>query len=149
MANSDLEALGKQIAGLRIARQLKQTELAYEAGVSHRTLQRLEAGEAVKSDGLLKVIKCLGRLDSVLGALEATGFSPYEKLAEAGLKVSQLKKLRPADILAGKEPAVRQAPAHKRRVRRSRKAGADRPSDRAPNAEKTKTVAVQWPEDQR
>ena len=92
MSNIELRTLGNCIAELRIARQLKQTELAYEAGISHRTLQRLEAGEPVKSDGLMKVIKCLGRGEKVLAALDLSGFSPYERLAETGLKVSELEK---------------------------------------------------------
>ncbi|WP_366057962.1 helix-turn-helix transcriptional regulator, partial [Oceanicoccus sp.] len=41
---------------MRITKKLKQSELAYEAGVSERTLQRLEAGDIIKSDGLLKVV---------------------------------------------------------------------------------------------
>lgn len=146
MLNNELLALGQQIAELRIARQLKQTELAYEAGVSHRTLQRLEAGEAVKSDGLIKVIKCLGRLDGVRAALAAPGFSPYEKLAEAGLKVSQLKQQRHAATLAGdSRPGMVGMPAPKRRVRRSRAMAS--PSDQSV-ARAARTVKVQWPEDQ-
>lgn len=138
--------LGQRIAELRIARQLKQTELAYEAGVSHRTLQRLEAGEAIKSDGLLQVLKCLGRLDATLAALEPQGFSPYEKLAEAGLKVSELKPQRPgpAFSLTARGGAIA-ATGHKRRVRRARTQASrnDKPADRI-----TGTVTVQWPEDQ-
>jgi transcriptional regulator with XRE-family HTH domain len=143
MQNSGLQALGQRIAALRIARQFKQTELAYEAGVSHRTLQRLEAGEAIKSDNLLQVVKCLGRLDAVLAALESQGFSPYEKLAEAGLKVSQLRQRRPDIASAGaREPG---APVVRRRVRR-----AGTPASRADAvADHTiGTVTVQWPEDQ-
>jgi transcriptional regulator with XRE-family HTH domain len=145
MSNKELQALGHRIAELRIARQLKQTELAYEAGVSHRTLQRLEAGEPIKSDGLMQVIRCLGRLDTVLGALESQGFSPYEKLAEAGLKVSELKPQRPG---AAFSPAARAgampATSHKRRVRRARTQTArnQKPADHI-----TGTVTVQWPED--
>jgi transcriptional regulator with XRE-family HTH domain len=144
MPNRELQALGQRIAELRVARQLKQAELAYEAGVSHRTLQRLEAGEAIKSDGLLHVIKCLGRLDTVLEALASPGFSPYEKLAEAGLKVSQLRQQRPAAAPFGaREPG---APARKRRVRRARTETSR--SDAMRGREQHKTVAVQWPEDQ-
>lgn len=143
MPNKELQQLGQRIAQLRIARQLKQTELAYEAGVSHRTLQRLEAGEPIKSDGLMQVIKCLGRLDATLAALESQGFSPYERLAEAGLKVSQLRQQRPAAAPAG-VPEPGEA-AHKRRVRRARSKSprVDTAADRTKG-----TVAVQWPEDQ-
>ena len=145
MLNSELLVLGQQLAELRIARQLKQTELAYEAGVSHRTLQRLEAGEPVKSDGLIKVIKCLGRLDGIRAALASPGFSPYEKLAEAGLKVSQLKQQRPAAVRAGEGRAGARVSAPKRRVRRSR---ADAAQSDTSAGRTVKAVKVQWPEDQ-
>ena len=146
MLNSELLALGEQIAELRIARRLKQTDLAYEAGVSHRTLQRLEAGEPIKSDGLIKVLKCLGRLDGVLAALSSSGFSPYEKLAEAGLKISQIKQQRPAAVRAGQSGVRPGTSAPKRRVRRSRMAAAHADTS-AGNA--VSAVKVQWPEDQK
>lgn len=139
MSNPDLKALGEQVADLRIARRLKQTELAYEAGVSPRTLQRLEAGEVVKTDGLIKVIHCLQRLDAVLAALDSSGFSPYEKLSDAGLKVSGLKKQRKERAQADGMPPVPASTGRKRRVRRS-EGLAPRQSHRA--------VKVQWPEDQ-
>jgi len=145
MPNSDLLLLGQRIAELRLSRQLKQAELAYEAGVSHRTLQRLEAGEPVKSDGLIKVIKCLGHLDNVLAALDTLGFSPYEKLAEAGLKVSQLKPQLPAALPARINSARPGVTTHKRRVRRSRTAAAE-PDESARSA--ARVARVQWPEDQ-
>ena len=145
MSGFDLKALGKKIAELRIARQLKQTELAYEAGVSHRTLQRLEAGEVVKSDGLLKVIKCLDRLEVMMAALDSSGFSPYEMLADAGLKVSQLDRQRSAPG----QPAQREVkPARrKRRVRRAAGAGAE-PEPGQSSSDSDKSVHMQWPEDQ-
>jgi len=143
MSTTELIPLGQRIAELRIARQLKQRELAYEAGVSHRTLQRLEAGEPIRSDGLLKVIRCLGRLDAVLAALASGSFSPYEKLAEAGLKVSELKQQPPGP--AFNRGARAGATARKRRVRRARAGAAD---TGAAASRASRAVTVQWPEDQ-
>ena len=59
MISSQLENLGQRIAGLRYRTQLKQSELARDAGISLRTLQRLESGEIVKTDVLLKVLQRL------------------------------------------------------------------------------------------
>ena len=143
MSEFDLKELGKKIAELRIARQLKQTELAYEAGVSHRTLQRLEAGEVVKSDGLLKVIKCLDRLEVMMAALDSSGFSPYEMLADAGLKVSQLDRQRSAPG----QPAQREVKPARRKRRVRRPAGAE-PEPGQSSGDSDKSVHVQWPEDQ-
>lgn len=126
MSDIGLEALGRQVAALRISRQLKQSELAYEAGVSHRTLQRLEAGEAIRSDGLLRIFRCLGRLDEVLSALDVAA-SPYELLSSEGLQVSELDRRKSE----GRERSRRQ------RVRRS-----------ARTAGTQNKVKIQWPEDQ-
>ena len=121
----DISLLGEHIARLRLSRDMKQTELAYEAGVSHRTLQRLEAGEAVRSDGLLRVIRTLGRLDSVMAALDTQALSPYELLAGEGLAVEDLKT-----------QATQTGPDKKRR--RVRRAKSPAPADGA---------SLQWPED--
>lgn len=121
----DIAILGDHIARLRLSREMKQTELAYEAGVSHRTLQRLEAGEAVRSDGLLRVIRTLGRLDAVMAALDAQALSPYELLANEGLSVGEL---RPEASLARGD----------RKRRRVRRAKSPTPADGA---------SLQWPED--
>jgi transcriptional regulator with XRE-family HTH domain len=139
MSDPELVALGARIAGLRIARRLKQAELAYEAGVSHRTLQRLEAGEVVRSDGLSRVLKCLGCWDAVLHALQPEVFSPYARLADAGLKVSDLEKQHKASAPGVAAPA---SAVRKRRVRRSSKDRAG--TERVPGR---RVVTVQWPED--
>ena len=89
MIDKSLIRLGESIAKLRIARNLKQSELAYEAGVSERTLQRLEAGNVAKTDGLLKVIHQLGRLEEFLTAVEPPAFSPYQLAQEIGNKRSK------------------------------------------------------------
>ena len=123
--SADIVILGEHIARLRLSREMKQTELAYEAGVSHRTLQRLEAGEAVRSDGLLRVIRTLGRLDAVMAALDAQALSPYELLANEGLSVGEL---RPESSLARGD----------RKRRRVRRAKSPAPADGA---------SLQWPED--
>ena len=91
MIKNNLIELGETIANLRIAKNLKQSELAYESGISERTLQRIEAGETVKSDGLLKVIDYLGKLQDLLKAIDTPNLSPYE-LAKAKPTVKPLKR---------------------------------------------------------
>jgi transcriptional regulator with XRE-family HTH domain len=130
MITKKLEELGERITRLRIGKNLKQSELAYEAGISERTLQRIEAGEVVKSDGLLKVIAYLGRLDELLEALNTPDLSPYE-LAN-----------RPAKYKAG-------GSAMRARVRSPKKSNVNK--DSAPgNAGSTQNSPgeIIWPEDQ-
>ena len=104
MIDSELTRLGDRIARLRLARNLKQAKLAYEAGISERTLQRIEAGEVVKSDGLIKVIAYLGRLEDMLLSLDTPTLSPYE-LATRGTASA--------------------APARRRRVKKRKKAATE------------------------
>lgn len=86
MIKNELERLGAIISRLRIAKQLKQSELAYEAGISERTLQRIEAGDVVKSDGLLRVLGYLGKLDELFSAIDTATLSPYELINQVNEK---------------------------------------------------------------
>ncbi|MFK8021437.1 MAG: helix-turn-helix domain-containing protein [Pseudomonadales bacterium] len=92
MTENNLQRLGDHITRLRIAKNLKQSELAFEAGISERTLQRMEAGEAVKSDGLLKVIAYLGKLEELLGVIDTPDLSPYELASRPGKESKQSRQ---------------------------------------------------------
>jgi transcriptional regulator with XRE-family HTH domain len=59
--------LGKRLAALRLSRQITQAQLAHEAGISKRTVERIEDGESTQ---LVNVIRYLRALDA-LSALEA------------------------------------------------------------------------------
>lgn len=149
MIEEHLVTLGNRVAQLRFAKQLKQSELAYEAGVSLRTLQRLEAGEVVRSDVLLKVIDSLGKLDSILAALETAEFSPFEILADAGIRPGQLRD-QPTIPLHGERGhedsgAGKKSGRRKRRVRHSAEAEV---TSGKPGSVSPQSVTVLWPEDQ-
>lgn len=61
--------LGQRLVQLRLARNVNQQEIAREAGVSRRTVTRLENGESVSLDTLLRVMRALdliGRLSTLL-----------------------------------------------------------------------------------
>ncbi len=60
-----LGELGKRLSQLRIDRNVTQAKLAKEAGVSKRTLERLEAGEAVQTPTLVRVLRALDLLDEL------------------------------------------------------------------------------------
>ncbi len=62
-----LAELGQRLAQLRLARNWQQHELATEAGLSLRTVSRIEAGEPSQTVNLLRVLRALG----LLGNLEA------------------------------------------------------------------------------
>lgn len=97
MLESDLKRLGRAVANLRVARNLQQAELAYEAGVSERTLQRFESGAVVKIDCLVKVLSYLGLFDEVLTLLSAPQVSPSnlaKQVRRSSASESATKKMR-------------------------------------------------------
>lgn len=57
--NKIMEEFGKRVAKYRIALQKTQAELAEEAGVSRGTITRMEKGESVQLDNLIRVFKVL------------------------------------------------------------------------------------------
>jgi DNA-binding XRE family transcriptional regulator len=65
-----LKELGGRISHARIERNLTQAMLAAEAGISKRTVERLESGEVgTQLSGLVRVCRVLGfleRLDSFI-----------------------------------------------------------------------------------
>ena len=62
-----LAELGDRFSRLRLQRNLTQAQLAREAGVSKRTLIRLESGESIQVTNLIRVVRALG----LLGNLDA------------------------------------------------------------------------------
>lgn len=79
---SNGQVIGRLLAQLRIERELTQAQLAYETGISLRTLQRLEAGKAVNSDSLYRIMEFLGRIEDLIKALEPAAESPQQQVRE-------------------------------------------------------------------
>ncbi len=80
-----LTELGNRIARLRLDRNLKQSELARQAGVSIRTIQRLEAGEvAAQLSGFIRVCRVLGLLENFEQLVPQPAASPIAMLKQQG-----------------------------------------------------------------
>ncbi len=77
---SVLAELGDRLSRLRLQRNLTQEELAREAGVSKRTLIRLEAGESSQVTNLIRVIRALGLLGNLDAFVPPPLPSPLEQL---------------------------------------------------------------------
>ena len=59
-----LEELGRRLEALRLGRNQTQAQLARQAGVSKRTIERLESGAvAVQLSGFVRVCRALDLLD--------------------------------------------------------------------------------------
>jgi transcriptional regulator with XRE-family HTH domain len=80
-----LRELGSRLAAARLARNLTQAALAEEAGVSKRTVERLESGEvATRLSGLVRVCRALGLVDRLDALVPPVAPGPVEQLRLAG-----------------------------------------------------------------
>ena len=80
-----LQEIGARIERVRLQRNLTQAALATEAGVSKRTIERLEAGEtATRLAGFLRVCRVLGLIDRVDRLIPEPAPSPMQLLQLRG-----------------------------------------------------------------
>ncbi|HEX5853513.1 MAG TPA: helix-turn-helix domain-containing protein [Solirubrobacteraceae bacterium] len=75
-----LSELGMRLGRTRLERNLTQRELACEAGVERKAVQRIEAGEAVNLTSLIRVLRPLGLLDALDRLVAEPMPSPIELL---------------------------------------------------------------------
>ena len=82
-----LKLIGERLAGLRLARNLTQQQLAEQAGLGLRTVQRLELGEAATQlSGFVRVCRVLGLVENLETLVPAPAASPMEQLKQQGQK---------------------------------------------------------------
>lgn len=77
-----LAELGERLARLRIARGLTQAQLAEEAGVGKRTVERAEAGHSVQLITLVRLLRVLDLMGALDRLLPEPGPTPMERLKE-------------------------------------------------------------------
>ena len=75
-----LVELGARLARLRLQRNLTQAQLAREAGVSKRTLIRMERGESSQVTNLIRTVRALGLLGNLDAFVPPPLPSPIEQL---------------------------------------------------------------------
>jgi putative transcriptional regulator len=75
-----LAELGDRLARQRLNRNLTQEQLAQEAGVSKRTVVRLENGQSSQLTNLIRILRALGLLGSLDTLVPAPLASPIEAL---------------------------------------------------------------------
>ena len=79
-----LAEIGRRVARLRIERGFTQADLADQAGIGKRTLERLEAGESIQLTNFLQVLRVLQLLDGLESLLPEPGPRPMELLKHHG-----------------------------------------------------------------
>jgi transcriptional regulator with XRE-family HTH domain len=86
-------ALCKRLESIRLSRNTTQAQLAEEAGVSLRTIGRLEKGEGVSLDTFIRVMRALGIQNNLEALLPDPTVRPIERV---GMGAGQRKRARPA-----------------------------------------------------
>ncbi len=79
-----IRELGRRFESLRLSKNLSQAIVASEAGVSRRTITRMEAGETVSLDTLIRVLKVYGVADRLAMLLPETSVQPLERVKLGG-----------------------------------------------------------------
>mgnify|MGYP003472449646 CR=1 FL=1 len=82
-----LKLLGERLAGLRLTRNLTQRQLAEQAGLGLRTVQRLEQGAAATHlSGFIRVCRVLGLVEQLDTFIPEPPVSPMAQLQQQGRK---------------------------------------------------------------
>lgn len=82
-----LRLLGERLSGIRLARNLTQQQLAEQAGLGLRTVQRLELGAvATRLSGFIRVCRVLGLVENLEAFIPQPAVSPMAQLKQAGRK---------------------------------------------------------------
>jgi transcriptional regulator with XRE-family HTH domain len=98
-----LEELGGRLAAARMERHLTQSALAVQAGISKRTIERLESGEvATQLSGFLRVCRALGLLERLEIFLPESVPGPMEQLRQMGRKRQRFRARKSTQDKPGK-----------------------------------------------
>ena len=79
-----LKEIGKKLERLRLSRNITQSELAQDAGVSLRTLRRLESGDGVTMDSFIRVLAALKLLQNMEVLIPNPRVRPIERVRTGG-----------------------------------------------------------------
>ena len=92
--------LGQRLEAARLLRNINQSQLAQQAGVSRRTITRLENGHGVSLDTFIRVCSALGFADHLGNLLPANQISPVERVRRKG---RERKRARSSKAVAHSE----------------------------------------------
>ena len=83
-----LVEIGGRITQCRLDLKLTQANLAEQAGVAKRTVERIEAGASAQMSSMIRIFRVLGLLGNLDELIPETGPSPMDLLKRKG-KVRQ------------------------------------------------------------
>jgi len=95
-----LRELGERLRGYRLQQNQRVADVAREAGVPPRSINRLEAGENPTLATVIRVLRALRRLDALDSFLPVPTVSPIQLAALAGRHRQRASRPRRSDIEA-------------------------------------------------
>ncbi|MES3007858.1 MAG: helix-turn-helix domain-containing protein [Pseudomonadota bacterium] len=98
---------GRRLARQRVDRQLTQSALAEQAGVSKRTVERIEAGESAQLASVIRVLRVLELLPGFDAMLPEIGPRPMDLLRLQGKARQRASSSHKAVEGVREEPAWR------------------------------------------
>ena len=78
------EEVGKKLERFRLSRNITQSKLAKEAGVSERTLRRLESGEGATLDSFIRILVALKLQQNIEMLIPDSRIRPIERIQTGG-----------------------------------------------------------------
>jgi len=85
-------ALCKRLESIRLFRNITQAQLAEEAGVSPRTIGRLEKGQGISMDTLIRIMMALSIQQNLEALLPDPTVRPIERI---GMRARERRRARP------------------------------------------------------
>ena len=95
-----LDLLGSRLSEHRLARNLTQAELAKTAGVSKRTVERLEAGDSTQLTNFIRILRALKLLGGLESLVPPPLPSPIEQLKLQGRRRQRASSVRESPVSA-------------------------------------------------
>ncbi|MBD14828.1 MAG: transcriptional regulator [Planctomycetaceae bacterium] len=85
LTSEQIEAhLCKRLESVRLMKNLSQAKLAEEAGVSRRTISRMENGKGVSLDTFIRIMIALNLTDSLETLIPSSEIRPIERVQRKG-----------------------------------------------------------------
>ena len=97
-----LAEMGRRMARYRIDSQITQARLAEEAGVSKRTIERIEAGASVQFSTIIRVLRVLDLISGLEELFPETVARPMALIKQKGHQRKRASSGRRSDQLSEK-----------------------------------------------
>lgn len=87
-----LNELGRRLAQRRLALRLSQAELAEQAGVGKRTVERMEAGQSAQLTSLVRLLRVLELIPALDALVPTETVRPMTLLKQGGKVPQRVRK---------------------------------------------------------